>query len=351
MNSKASNSVMTRARAKYGSRLKPEDYGALAGLSTLGEVVTFLRTRTHFAPYFEKLATDHALSRAKLEHTLKNAFFAEAQRLCGFEKTVGESIFKYIAVTRETELILDYIINLSLGTPEKMIFKLPEKFNCGTKIDFSKLFQIRSAAELSKYISKTGYAKLCSVLPAKDGGEFDISLIETTLGKIKNTLVIDELNRVFPAETAKILSHGILMRAELYDINVIHRAKKYYGLSENYIRTNMVGSRCLLPQKTFDKILASKTSEEALKILKASRYGAKIKKHGIDDFELFIRKAVIDEEIKQIHFSAEPAVVLSSYLRILETECDNLIRIIEGISYKISKEEILENLIMIEKGE
>lgn len=350
MNSKASNSVMTRARAKYGSRLTAADYAALSSLSGLSEAVAFLRTKSHFAPYFEKLAADRNLSKHKLEHVLKEAFFCEAQRLCGFEKSVGSSIFKYIAVTRETELILDFIINLSLGTPENMIFKLPEKYNCGTKIDFSKLFQIRSTAQLSKYLSKTGYSKLVPVLPREENGEFDISLIETTLAKIKYDLVLSEINRVFPSDTAEILSHGILMRAELADINIIYRAKKYYGLSENYIRTNMVGLRCLLPSKLFDGILACKTSDEALKILKGSRYASKIQKYGINDFELFCRKAVIDEEIKQIHFSADPAVVLSSYLRILETECDNITRIIEGISYKVPPEEILENLIIIEKG-
>ncbi len=350
MSSKASNSVMTRARAKYGSRLTADDYGALAGLAGLAEVVSYLRTRTHFAPFFEKLATDPQLSKIKLENALKTAFITEAQRLCGFEKSVGSSIFRYIAVTRETELILDYIINLSLGTPEKMILKTPEKYNCGTKIDFSKLFQIKSATELSKYLAKTGYSKLVAVLPGKDGGEFDISLIEATLGRIKYKMLLDEINRVFPAETAKILSHGILMRAELADINMIYRAKKYYGLSESYIRTNMMGYRCLLSAKLFDGILASKTSEEALKILKGSRYASKIDKHGIDDFEIFCEKAVIDDDIKQIHFSADPAVVLSSYLRILEAECDNVTKIIEGISYKVPKEEILSNLIIIEKG-
>lgn len=341
---------MTRARARYGSRLTADDYGSLAGLTELGEVVAFLRTRPNFAPYFDKLASDRTVSRSKIEHSLRSAFFTEAQRLCGFEKTVGESIFRYIAVTRETELVLDYIINLSLGTPEKMIFRLPEKYNCGTRLDLSKLFQIRDVTALSKYLSRTSYSKLVSVLPTADGGEFDISLIEATLGKIKYKTVLEELGRVFPSETAKILSHGILMRAELTDIDVIYRAKKYYNLPENYIRTNMVGCRCLLTAKIFDKILACKSADEIISILSGTRYASKIEKFGIEDFELFCKKAAIDEEVRQIHFSAEPAVVLSSYLRIFETECDNLVKITEGITYKVPKEEILANLIITEKG-
>ena len=350
MESKASNSVMTRARAKYGCRLKIEDYDALASVSSLREAVSFMKNKPQFAPYFENLASDPDVSKYKLEYALKEAFFTETQRLCGFERSVGSSIFKYIALTRETEAILDFIINLSQGTPENMILKSPPKYNCGTKIDFTKLFQIKSASELSRYLEKTKYSKLVPVLPRKDGAEFDISLIEATLGQIKYRLIFKEINDVFPPETAKLLKRGILMRIELTDFDMIYRAKKYYGLSESYIRTNMIGNRCLFSAKTVDAILAAQTAEEALSILKKSRYSSKIAKYGIDDIELFCRKAAIDEDIRQIHFSAEPAVVLSSYLRIFEAECDNIARVIEGISYGVPKEEILKNLIIFEKG-
>ncbi|MBQ8014708.1 MAG: V-type ATPase subunit [Clostridia bacterium] len=350
MNSKASNAVMTRARAKYGNRLKNEDYVSLAGLSSLREIVGFMRSNAIFAPYFEKLASDSSLSRAKLENAVKSAFLAEASRLCGFEKSVGEPMMKYIMLDRETELILDYIINLSLGTPEKMLLESIPVFNSGTKIDFNKLFQINDAVSLSKYLLKTHYFKLASVLPKNDDGVFDISLIEAILSRIKYKMVFNEINNDFPSETAKILTRSILMRIELTDLSMIYRAKKYYNLSENYIRTNMVGYRCMLTAKNSEQILAAENAEEVLRIFSKTSYASKIKKYGIDDLSLFTKKAVIETEIKQLHFSAEPAVVLSAYLRFFENECENITRIIEGISYQVPKEEILANLIISEKG-
>ena len=41
---------MTRARAKYGSRLSYEDYASLAGVSGLREIVSFLRTKKALRP-------------------------------------------------------------------------------------------------------------------------------------------------------------------------------------------------------------------------------------------------------------------------------------------------------------
>lgn len=350
MESKASNSVMTRARAKYGSRLKAEDYAALAGLSSLREIVSFMRSREHFAPYFDKLASDTSLSRAKLENALKTAFMTEVSRLCGFEKSVGEPIMKYLMLDRETELILDYIINLSLGTPEKMLLVSVPKFNNGTKIDFSKLFQITDVQALSKHLLKTRYFKLASVLPKSNEGAFDIALIEAVLSRIKYKMIFNEINRSFPSETAKILTRSVLMRIELTDFGMIYRAKKYYNMPENYIRPNMIGYRCLLTAKNSEQILAAPTGEEALRIFEKSSYASRIKKYGIDDISLFSKKAVLESEIRQIHFSADPAVVLSAYLRCFETECENITRIIEGISYKVPKDDIISNLIILEKG-
>ncbi len=351
MESKASNSVMTRVRAKYGCRLKREDYEALAGAQNIKEVVSFMKSRSGYAEHFEKLASDPNLHRLKLEHSLQAAFETEASRLCGFEKTVGYPILKYMMLDRETELILDYIVNLSFGTPEKMILKTPQKSNTGTKIDFSKLFQIRDVRELSRYLSKTRYSKLVPVLPKNEGDEFDISLIEATLGKIKYKMVFSEIEKSFSAETAKILSAGILMRIELSDLDMIYRAKKYYNLSASYIRTNLVGYRCLLSSAAFEQLIEAANADEFMAIFKKTRYKSRVERFGIEDVELFQKKSVMENEIRQIHFSADPAVVLSAYLRFLETECENITKIIEGITYKIPKEDILGNLIITEKGE
>lgn len=351
MDSKASNSVMTRVRAKYGCRLKREDYESLAGAQNIKEVVSFLKNRKGYAEHFGKLASDSDLHRLKVERALQTAFETEAKRLCGFEKNVGYPFLRYMEIDRETELILDYIVNLSFGTPHKMILRIPPKSNSGTKIDFSKLFQIANVGELSKYLLKTKYAKLVSVLPKNDGETFDISLIEATLGKIKYETVFAEIKKTFSADTAEFLSSGFLMRIELSDLDMIYRAKKYYNLSPGYIRTNLVGYRYLLSSAVFEQLIEAENADEFMNIFKKSRYSSIIQRIGIEDVELFRKKAVLENEIKQIHFSADPAVVLSAYLRFLETECENITKITEGITYKIPKEDILGNLIITEKGE
>ena len=243
--------------------------------------------------------------------------------------------------------MLDYIINLSLGTPEKMILKRVPELRTGTKLDLAKLFKIKDPAELGRYLSKTKYAKLVPALPKNAGEKFDISLIETVLSKIKYKLAFAEIERSYGAETAKVLEESIKTRIELTDFLTVYRAKKYYGMSEVSLRTALVGYRCVMNSATWERIITAKTAEQALAEFSASGYAPRIERFGVDDLELFKEKAAAVKDIRHMHFSTDPIIVLASYLRLFQDECDNLIKIAEGITYKLPQDEIMADLILL----
>ena len=243
--------------------------------------------------------------------------------------------------------MLDYIINLSLGTPEKMILKRVPELRTGTKLDLAKLFKIKDPAELGRYLSKTKYAKLVPVLPKNSGEKFDISLIETVLSKIKYKLAFSEIERSCGAETAKVLEESIKTRIELTDFLTVYRAKKYYGMSEMSLRTALVGYRCVMNSATWERIITAKTAEQALEEFCASGYAPRIERFGTHDLELFKEKAAAVKDIRHMHFSTDPIIVLASYLRLFQDECDNLIKIAEGITYKLPQDEIMADLILL----
>lgn len=338
---------MTRVRAKYGSRLTVKDYEALTGLSSLGEAASYLSGNSNFAAYFDGAAGRRDISRAVFEGAVRSAFYGTARKLCSSESDAGDHIYRYIALGIENDYVLDYIINLSLGTPEKMILKRVPELRTGTKLDLAKLFKIKDPAELGRYLAKTKYAKLVPALPKNAGEKFDISLIETVLSKIKYKLVFAEIERSYGAETAKVLEESIKTRIELTDFLTVYRAKKYYGMSEVSLRTALVGYRCVMNSATWERIITAKTAEQALAEFSASGYAPRIERFGVDDLELFKEKAAAAKDIRHMHFSTDPIIVLASYLRLFQDECDNLIKIAEGITYKLPQDEIMADLILL----
>lgn len=338
---------MTRVRAKYGSRLTVKDYEALTGLSSLGEAASYLSGNSNFAAYFDGAAGRRDISRAVFEGAVRSAFYGTARKLCSSESDAGDHIYRYIALGIENDYVLDYIINLSLGTPEKMILKRVPELRTGTKLDLAKLFKIKDPAELGRYLAKTKYAKLVPALPKNAGEKFDISLIETVLSKIKYKLVFAEIERSYGAETAKVLEESIKTRIELTDFLTVYRAKKYYGMSEVSLRTALVGYRCVMNSATWERIITAKTADQALAEFSASGYAPRIERFGTHDLELFKEKAAAAKDIRHMHFSTDPIIVLASYLRLFQDECDNLIKIAEGITYKLPQDEIMADLILL----
>lgn len=338
---------MTRVRAKYGSRLTVKDYETLTGLSSLGEAASYLSGNSNFAAYFDGAAGRRDISRAVFEGAVRSAFYGTARKLCSSESDAGDHIYRYIALGIENDYVLDYIINLSLGTPEKMILKRVPELRTGTKLDLAKLFKIKDPAELGRYLAKTKYAKLVPALPKNAGEKFDISLIETVLSKIKYKLVFAEIERSYGAETAKVLEESIKTRIELTDFLTVYRAKKYYGMSEVSLRTALVGYRCVMNSATWERIITAKTAEQALAEFSASGYAPRIERFGTHDLELFKEKAAAAKDIRHMHFSTDPIIVLASYLRLFQDECDNLIKIAEGITYKLPQDEIMADLILL----
>lgn len=338
---------MTRVRAKYGSRLTVKDYEALTGLSSLGEAASYLSGNSNFAAYFDGAAGRRDISRAVFEGAVRSAFYGTARKLCSSESDAGDHIYRYIALGIENDYVLDYIINLSLGTPEKMILKRVPELRTGTKLDLAKLFKIKDPAELGRYLAKTKYAKLVPALSKNAGEKFDISLIETVLSKIKYKLVFAEIERSYGAETAKVLEESIKTRIELTDFLTVYRAKKYYGMSEVSLRTALVGYRCVMNSATWERIITAKTAEQALAEFSASGYAPRIERFGTHDLELFKEKAAAAKDIRHMHFSTDPIIVLASYLRLFQDECDNLIKIAEGITYKLPQDEIMADLILL----
>ena len=56
--------------------------------------------------------------------------------------------------------------------------------------------------------------------------------------------------------------------------------------------------------------------------------------------EIIRLAAVINKCRKYLRYSAHPAIVVLSYLYLLETELANIIKIVEGIRYSLAKEQI-----------
>ena len=65
--------IIAKAKSKYGKRLKQRDYSAMVKCETVGDVVQYLKTYTHYQEYLDKVSSD--IHRGSLENILREKQF------------------------------------------------------------------------------------------------------------------------------------------------------------------------------------------------------------------------------------------------------------------------------------
>lgn len=348
MSTKASNSVISRARAKYGRRITAKDYKSMCELANVSEVASYLKTRTHFSNYL-KAVNELLVHRNNLEKELNNGTLKELYNLCMFEKFVGAHIFEYQQMKCEIDSLISFMRFLYINKPKEFILGTEFTSNDYTKLNLLELSKINSRENLIKYLEKTKYKSVSKFIPIDENAPFDFALIENMLDKILYSHCIEIADKHLESTSADEIKAIFKQWCELLDIMTIYRVKKFYHTSDETILSSILGYRFLLKETEFNKMLRAESAEEVLNIFKLSKYKRFIKEINIENnFTLFCKKLHYQSIIKKIHFSTSPAVVMLAYIYSTEAELYNVTNIIEGVRYSLSPDEIYNSLIITE---
>lgn len=347
MQDKALNSITSKIRAKYGKMLTFSDYKQLSGLSSVSEIASYLRTRTK---YYEALsgANDSAIHRDHLEDMLKKYRISETASICRFERSVGDEMFRFTVRREEADALLQFIRLLYANNTESYIPKLSYTLDKYSNIDFVGLCNVKDVSGMRNFLSATDFRTAALLMSDDSPADFDI--IETAFERVVYETAFKSIATYSDESARQSLKNMLILTAELSDCSVIIRGKRYYGAAPDDIGPDLLGYTYLIPQKTFKKMLIAENADTAEEIFKNTGYSRYIERFGTadpDELKLMILHSLASHNI---HFSSSPPVVMMSYFAELDIETANLIRIIEGVRYKVSPEQILGNIIARTEG-
>lgn len=343
----ASNLIMTRARAKYGQRLTKKNYTEMSDLGSVVEVADYL-SNTDYGGYIDT-ASKSFLHRKNLEQVLRRGYISETERFCRYEASVGEHIFEYFLMEREIQSLLNFIHLLSIGRQREFIFTFSKSFESFISLDLSALSGVETNGELKAFLSKTRYKKIAGLLPADNSTDYDFSIIETALDRMLYSHVLSIASVGFPDSAKKELSDIFNLKSELLDLMMIFRAKRFFNESPHYIRSNLIGNRYLFTAAQLEEMISANDSREIFSVLKSKRYFDEFLSAEPDKDLDFICHSIFNSfVVKKIHYSNNPAVVMTAYLLTKQTELENIFKIIEGVRYNIPQKTILNSLIIKE---
>lgn len=346
--SHSDNAIMAKVHALYGKRLKAEDYDTLLNMKTVGEVAAYLKSDTYYEQTLQELRED-LIHRGQLETMVRRRIL-----------NIYIGLIKYS--TRETLFLQAYIMHneilqlllalrlLNTNSMEKYIVSLPVYLTRYMSFDMFRLASARSFDDLLKIVAHSEYYNvLKNFRPITSDTQIDMSGCETALLTCYYSTMFRHIKEEYRGETRENLLFHFKTRLDLHNLMVIYRLKRYFNYSPEQIRRNLVTLDSLLSRRSYEALLETQDVSQLLQKIGSLPLMRHAKLNTLDDnAHILARLAFITHGMSLHYFrlSQHPAVVVMNYMTLLEIEVNNLVRIIEGIRYKLPAEEIRSLLVI-----
>ncbi len=336
----ASSAIIAKAKSRYGKRLTDKDYRSLVKCGSVGEVVQYLKTYTHYARFLDRISVD--IHRGNLENLLRERQFESFLTLCKYN--FGSTpVTDYLFRTKEIDELMKLITLLSIDRPQEYLFNLPLYLDQHTDIPLRKLTYVRSYDDLPELLERTPYYRIIQQYAPDEKGRFDLASIEDALENESLSQLKEEIGRIKNKKERAELTELFTTLIDYNNYSRIMRLKKSYHMSNDAVRAHLLVYGSFTGRK-LDRLLVKEDSEDVERALHETPLGKKGKNIGPDN-ELAVQ-GKFELCRRQMYFSANPEIVLLAYYILSETELSNLIAVIEGVRYAMKPENIYDTLIL-----
>lgn len=334
------NAVAAKARAAFGRMLTPAQYDELLRKQSVQEISAYLREHTAYAQALEGVQ-DSAIHRGRLETLLRRDLFYQYVRLTHYAPGGGaDTIYGYIVPDMEIELILSALRVIISGGGD-LLAALPGFMQNYARIDLVALAQAKTLDELIEAVHGTPYEPIlraCREQYPPQGGSLRFTQYEAAL----RTYYFESMRsraQHAPKRAARQLSGLIRMRAELMNLNTIFRMKTYFNADTERIRMTMLPYHWRIRPRQMQEMIEAKDTQTFMKLLSQTALGRQI-----DPQAAFIESETervrYHETLRTLRFATHPQVVYLAFMLLRAMETEDIIRIIEGVRYRLPPERI-----------
>ena len=342
--SNTSFAVLTKARAKFGKRLTEKDYTGLLACQSVAEVMSYLKSYTHYSAALRDI-NERDVHRGRLEAMLRQNLFYEFDSLCRYDSNVSSGFSQYVIETIEVEQIIRFLVLLNSNSTEKFIYQFPAYFSKHTEIDINRLANAKNYEEFLKVLSDSPFYEILKSCAPDEKGRLHISEIENKLYDFVFANLLNTIKKNTKGRERQELTSFFLTINDYNIFSRILRLKKYYNLSPDAIKSNLLLKYSDISPKAIDMMCRAESSAEVFSIMQSTHNGKLIDKIG------YVYASDISPRVKyrlarkNMHFSNNPSVVMLSYMFISEIELMNVVSLIEGVRYKLDTKLIQSLLI------
>lgn len=339
----ASNAISAKARAMFGKRITDEQYKDLICCESVSAVAAYLKAHTDYARLLEGVGGD-CVHRGQLESILKSRIFEISASLCRYDSGFQENFSSYIVTKSEISQILRFLRLLISGRAGEYRLSLPRGLSEHTSLDLIELSRVQDARGFFSVMSKTKYAKTLAPF-AVSSGEIDFTGIENALYKYTYAKLWNMIEKNTRGTEKTEFKDLIGSHIDVFNFVHIYRLKRYFNASDDFLRSTVFPHYYKLSKDVIEQMITAENSEQVIKIFSSTYYKKDWEEIDFLYADGFGNRLHYKKSKKLIYYSTNPSVVMMAYINLIGTECNNIIKIIEGVRYKVPPDEIKKLII------
>lgn len=333
------NSINTKIRSLEKHLFNDEDYAEIAEFTNISEIVVYLKKHHEYKNFLASV-DEFSIHRGELEGLLQTSIYKTFSKLYRFanleqrkflnlyfikyEIIILKSCLRMVFDNRNTDLDLSYFQSF---------------FNTHSHMD---IIDLSNSATLEEMVSKLKGTPYYDVLWRLN------SLSSPTLFDYEMSLDYYYFSQMWKKHDdflkgvdLQIVKDSYGSKMDLLNIQWIFRSKNYYKLNASEIYSIIIPFHHKLRKSEISALVECSSTDEFFSILGNSHYKKQflnMDTKSLEKIYLYSMNQLFDSNVRKYPYSIAR---INSFLYRKEYEIDRLTTLLEGIRYKLNKEEVL----------
>ncbi len=340
--------INTKVRALESHLLKKKDYDYLLELSTLSEMIAYLKKQTDYGPYLQEV-DENTVSIDMLEVIFKRAMFQRMKGMIHFFTDEYKKLLRTMFMRYEIEDLKLLVRALIRHESLEIILEHLVILDINRGLDYEKLQRVTSLEALLEALEGTPYRKLLEYY-MNEPPQKRIFYMEMNLDRYYFKTLNEHVEKL-SSEDRGPLREMLGKNTDILNLQWIYRGRKFYGLSaEELLNYTLLGGYAL-KYKHLKTLCYASSMEEALGYIREGPYGFLVEKQDFEIFlELNMERYIYDEFMKMKKANRMNIIESMVYVHQLEYEMRDLFTIFEAKRYGFDRAQTLQYLVRIRKA-
>ncbi|MEG0354104.1 MAG: V-type ATPase subunit [Lachnospiraceae bacterium] len=344
----AYSGIVTKVRAMSAQLLTEKNYQELSELSTIPEIVSYLK---HFPPYNEtfQILSEDQLHRGNIEKVFIQSLYNDYTKLYRFSGIAHRKYLKLYMKRYEVDLI-NYCFRIILNhyeEPFDLNYKKPF-FDKYSQISIDKLITSSSLDEFIENLNGTEYyAPLKKLREAGVSKLFDYNL---ALELYYFNAVWKEKKKILQKKELDIFTRDTGSKIDLLNLQWIYRSKKYYNMLPANIYALLIPIHFHLKKDTLKELVEAPTLDDFAASAERSYYGRKYNLEAPYSIEQLYKDCLHHLYLADQRKNPYSIASINAYLFLKEEEIKRLTTTMECVRYGFTPREILRYAGGVEKA-